>query len=324
MHFKLLVLLIILFQLSFAKENQIVVAGPIATVSHPFFHMIKTNALNDVTNNLEFKLWKNPDELRSLILNNNVDIIAIPTNVAANLYNKNQDIKLLGVSIWGILGLISRDNNLKTLKDFKNKEIVVPFRQDMPDIVLTQLIKNQGMDIHKDFKIRYASSPIDAMQMLILRQVDHALLAEPAISIALRKTKSFPLKLVAPDLYRSVNLQEEWGKTFNTKEQVPQAGIAILGKLSKNKYLIKRFEQEYIKSLNWYKNNPKKASKLTVANLKMLEEKGLADSIKYVDIEYKKAIDSKDDIEEFFKILMQSNPKLIGSKLPDSNFYYKD
>ena len=66
------------------------------------------------------------------------------------------------------------------------------------------------------------------MQMLILRRVDHALLAEPAISIALRKTDSFPIKLVAPDLYRSVDLQKS-GRAISNKAKIPQAGIAFLG-----------------------------------------------------------------------------------------------
>ncbi|RXI39670.1 ABC transporter substrate-binding protein [Malaciobacter mytili] len=318
---KYIILLVFFTTFLFAKVEKIVVAGPIATVSHPFFHMIENNSLKDITKKLEFKLWKNPDELRSMILNKEVDFIAIPTNVAANLYNKNQNIKLLGVSIWGILGLITKDNSLKQLKDFKNKQLAVPFREDMPDIVLKELIKAQGMKID-DFKIRYVASPIDAMQMLILRQVDHALLAEPAISIALNKTNSLPLKIIAPNLYRSANLQKEWGKTFNTKDQIPQAGIAILGNLP-NK-IIKRFEEEYVNSLLWYKNNPLKAAKLTTSNLKMLEEKGLADSIKYVQIEYKNATTSKEEIEKFFNILMQSNPKLIGNKLPNDNFYFKE
>ena len=60
----------------------------------------------------------------------------------------------------------------------------------MPDIVLKELIKKAWFRSSKDFNFRYVSSPIDAMQMLILRRVDHALLAEPAISIVLRKTKS--------------------------------------------------------------------------------------------------------------------------------------
>jgi NitT/TauT family transport system substrate-binding protein len=90
----------------------------------------------------------------------------------------------------------------------------------MPDIVFQELIKKHGLDPQKDFNFRYVSSPIDAMQMLILRRVDHALLAEPAISIALRKTKSFPISVVAPDLYRSVDLQKEWGELFQTKAKI--------------------------------------------------------------------------------------------------------
>ncbi len=308
----------------FAKdESKIVVAGPFATVSHPFMHMIQSNALKDLGKKIEFRLWKNPDELRALVLNKEVDFMAVPTNVAANLYNKGVDIKLLNVSVWGILGMISRDKNLKSLKDYKGKEIIIPFRSDMPDIVFQELVKKEGLDYHKDFKIKYASSPVDAMQMLILRRADHALLAEPAISIALRKTKSFPIKVIAPDLYRSVNLQEEWGKLFKTEAKIPQAGLAFLGDTKGKEKLIKRFLEEYKKSLAWYKANPKKAAKLTVKTLKMLQEEGLADSISQVALEDVSAINAKEDLEFFFNILKKSNPKLIGGKLPNENLYYK-
>lgn len=195
--------------------------------------------------------------------------------------------------------MVSRDNNLKSLADFKGKEIVVPFREDMPDLVFKKLLKQQGLDPKKDFTLRYVSSPIDAMQMLILRRVDHALLAEPAISIALRKTGSFPISLVAPDLYRSVDLQDEWGgKVFNTKKRIPQAGIAVLGG-DKNPEIVKRFLEEYEKSTKWYKENPKKAAILTVKTLNMLEEEGLADSIAYVKLDSKKSIGIKKKIWSF-------------------------
>jgi NitT/TauT family transport system substrate-binding protein len=200
----------------------------------------------------------------------------------------------------------------------------MPFRSDMPDIVFEQIIKKQGMDLKKDLKLKYVASPIDAMQMLIMRRVDHALLAEPAISIALRKTKSFPLKLVAPDLYRSANLQKEWGEVYHTKARIPQAGIAYIGKDKDNKELIDKFLIEYDKSLNWYKQNPIKASKLVVESLPMLEEQGVADSIKYVNLESISAQDSKKDLEFFFNILKDNKPKVIGGKLPKSNFYYSN
>ncbi len=306
------------------KLEKITLSGPFASVSHPFFHMIETGALNDIAKNVEFKLWKNPDELRALVLNGDVNFMAIPTNVAANLYNKNQRIELLNISIWGILGLISRDPNLKSLKDFKGKEIAIPFRADMPDIVFEELIRAQGLDPKKDFKLKYLASPIDAMQMLILRRVDHALLAEPAISIALRKSKSFPIKLVAPDLYRSVDLQKEWGKVFKSEAKLPQAGIVALGDTISKKQIIQRFQEEYEKSLNWYKNNPKKAGDLVSKNLKMLTADGISDSISHINIDFVKAKDAKDDLIKFYEILEKSNPKTIGGKLPNNDFYNKD
>ena len=319
---KIFIFIALLSSLYANNKDKIVVAGPIATVSHPIFYMIENDVLKDLGKKIEFKLWNSPDELRALVINNSVDFIALPTNVAANLYNKNIDLKLLNVSIWGILQLISREDGLKTIDDFKGKKIVVPFRNDMPDIVLKALIKKAGYDYKKDFNLQYVATPVDDMQMLILRRYDHALLAEPAVSIALKKTNSYPVKLVAPDLYRSVNLQDEWGRLFG-KNKVPQAGLAFLGDTKNSEVLISRFLAEYEKALNYYKQNPSQSAKLVVKNLPMLEEDGLALSISNIIFENKSAEDSKKELEEFFEILMENEPKLIGSKLPSENFYYK-
>ena len=319
----LLVFFVFLLSLFAKDENKIVIAGPIATVSHPIFHMIQEDVLKDLNIKIEFRLWNNPDELRALILRKEVDFIALPTNVAAILHNKGVELKLLNVSTWGILGMISRDSALKTLADFKGKKIAIPFRADMPDIVFEALAKKSGLDPKKDFDLQYLPTPVDAMQMLILRRVDHALLAEPAISIALRKTSSFPVKLIAPDLYRSVNLQDEWGKLYGVEAKIPQAGIAIIGESDTKRELIKRVLEEYQKALVWYKENPIEAAILTVKNIPMLEVEGLADSIPHVVFENVKAQDAQKDLEFFFEILKENDAKLIGGKLPNDGFYYK-
>lgn len=308
----------------FAKdENTIVIAGPIASVSHPILYMIEQNVLKDIGKKIEFKLWNNPDELRALILKKEVDFIALPTNVAANLYNKGVDLKLLNVSTWGILGLVSRDKNLKTIEEFKNKEIIVPFRADMPDIIFQALIKKANLNIKKDFKLTYVATPIDAMQMLILRRADHALLAEPAISIALRKTGSFPVKLISPLLHRSVDVQKEWGRLFEVEAKIPQAGLAIIGETKEKEELISKILEEYEKAIKWYKTNQKEASELVVKTLPMLEINGLADSIDYIQFENINAQNSKKDLEFFFNVLLENDSKIIGRKLPDDGFYYK-
>lgn len=320
----LIALLLLSFTSAYAdqKIKKLVIAGPFASVSHPVIHMIETGALKDVADEVEFRLWKNPDELRAMMIKGDVDFVAVPTNTAAILHNKGVDLKLIDVSIWGILGMISRDKDLKTLKDYKGKKIAVPFRADMPDIVLKQLLKRQGLDPKKDFEFVYVASPIDAMQMLILRRVDHALLAEPAISIALRKTKSFPISIIAPDLYRSTDLQEEWANVFKTDARIPEAGMAVVGKMMDNPKIIDRFLEEYRKSLTWYKKHPKEAGKLIVQTLPMLEEKGLADSIAHVNFDSVNATEAKEELEFFFNVLKDDDPKSIGGKLPSDNFYY--
>lgn len=315
-------ILVILSTNLFAQDKleKLVLSGPFASVSHPLAYMIEHKRLADVAKKVEFILWNNPDELRALSLRGNVDFVAVPTNVGANLFNKGVKIRLLNVSVWGILGIVTRNKNLKTLKDFKGKEIVVPFRSDMPDIVLQTLLKKQGIDPKKDLLLKYVATPVDAMQSIILRREDHVLLAEPAISMALKKTKSFPINIIAPTIYRSVDLQEEWGRVFTTNGDIPQAGMAEIGTHSPE--VVARFNQEYKNALAWYKANPKAAGKLIEKYFPMFKADAIASSIPYVRLKLKNALEARTDLETFFTILLSDNPKLVGGKLPAKSFYY--
>lgn len=303
------------------KLEKITLAGPFAAVSDPLIRMINTGALNDVAKNVEFVIWKNPDQMRALALRGDVDFIAAPTNVAANLYNRGADIRLLNVSIWGVLWMVSRDESLKTIADFKGKEIAMPFRADMPDILFSKLAEESGLDPKKDFKLRYVSNPLDAMQLLIMRRVDHALLAEPAVSMALRKTKSFPLKIIAPDLYRSADIQEEWGRLLKREAHIPQAGMAVINN-KLDKQLIQRFIEEYKKATQWCVEHPDEAGKMVADRIEMLTPEAVSDSIKVSQFRAVSAADARAELEYFFTVLHNKTPALIGGKLPDDGFYY--
>jgi NitT/TauT family transport system substrate-binding protein len=312
------------FNMSYANEklDKITLAGPFAAVSDPLIRMINIGALDDIAKKTEFKIWKNPDQMRALALKGGVDFIATPTNVAANLYNRGADIRLLNVSIWGVLWMVSRDNSLKTIADFKGKEIAMPFRADMPDIIFATLAEESGLDPKEDFTIRYVSNPLDAMQLLIMRRVDHALLAEPAVSMALRKTKSFPLKIIAPDLYRSVNLQQEWGNLLKREARIPQAGMAVINnKLSKK--VIQRFREEYKKATQWCIENPDEAGKMVADRIDLLTPEAVSDSIKVSQFKDVSAKEARTELEYFFNILHAKTPAVIGGKLPDDGFYYQ-
>lgn len=305
------------------KLPRLVLSGPYAAVSNPLIHMVESGALKDVAKVVEFRPWKDPDQLRVLALDakSEADFVAMPTNVAANLYNRGVKLQLLNVSTWGVLWMVSRENGLKTLADFKGKEILMPFRADMPDIVFQALAEKQGLDAKRDFKLRYVGTPLDAMQLLITRRADHALLAEPAVSVALRKTKSFPVSVIAPELYRSVDLQQEWGRVMRRQARIPQAGIVALGKTLGDATLIGKFQSAYAASLDWCEKNADECGKLVAKRVDMLTPEGVADSVRVDNAVFVAAKDAQPELEFFFGLLQAKQPALIGGKLPDAGFY---
>jgi NitT/TauT family transport system substrate-binding protein len=304
-----------------SKLPKLVLAGPYAAVSNPLIHMVESGALKDLADKVEFIPWKDPDHLRVLAMDGQADFVAMPTNVAANLYNRGVKLQLLNVATWGVLWMVSRDNSLKTLADFKGKEIAMPFRADMPDIVFQLLAEKQGLDVKRDFKLRYVGTPIEAMQLLITRRVDHALLAEPAISMALRKTRSFPVNVIAPELFRSVDLQREWGRLMQREARIPQAGITVMGKAGADASLIARFQSAYAASLAWCEANPEPCGALVAKRVDLLTPEAVADSIRIDNARFVPAQKAQPELEFFFSQLLAKQPGLIGGKLPDAGFY---
>ena len=319
----LILSMLLTFSIAAEKLEKITIAGPPANVTHPVFKMIEDGALKDYADKVEFKIWNNPDQLRAMIINKEVDFVAVPTNVASILYNKKQPIKMLNVSVWGILKILVRDEKIKHLEDLKGSELVIPWRGDMPDIVLRAVMKKKGLT-KEDIKLVYVSNPMDAAQQLIMRRADNILLPEPATSMVLRKTKSFPVNVIAPTVFRGIDLQEEWGEVYDRDAKIPQAGMAVVGAMIERKELIEKFEAEYAKAMEWYKANPKEAGELVVKYVEMFDADAIADSVGHVQLDVKKAIDSKEALDFFFGILKEDNPKIIGGTVPDESFYIQE
>jgi len=306
---------------SAAKLPRLVLAGPAASVSNPLIHMVESGALSELADSVEFVLWRDPDQLRLMALEGRADLLAMPVNVAANLYNRGAKLQLLNVSTWGILWVLSRDPAVRSLEDLRGKEIAMPFRGDMPDILFELVARRSGIDPRRDLRLRYVATPIDAMQLLVMRRADHALLAEPAVSMALRKTGSFPLSLVAPELHRAVDLQAEWARAFGRAPRIPQAGIAAMGALRDRPDLAERLTRAYARSLQWCQANAAQCGELVARRAPMLSAEAVADSMAASRMQVVPAREARGELEFLFGLLAERNPALIGGRLPPDDFY---
>ena len=304
-----------------APLPQITLAGPPAIVSAPLMRMAETNALQGVAQRTVFTAWRDPDQLRMMAMGGKADVLAMPSNVAANLFNRGAGVTLLNISAWGALWVVTRDAQRKALQDFKGEEIAVPFRGDMPDIVLQLLAAKQGLDVQRDFRIRYVPTPMEAMQLLITRRVSHALLSEPGVSLAMRKTKSFPVGLIAPELHRGADLQQEWGRLFQRAPHMPQAGIAAVGAVRAQPQVLAAVVQAYAQSLAWCRSNVLECGRMMARHIDLLTPEAVADAIAVSQLDAVPAAQARSDLEFFYGQLMTRNPQLVGGKLPDAVFY---
>lgn len=303
------------------KPARLLLAGPLSAVSNPLIHMVESGALNDLADTVEFVSWRDPDQLRLMALNDQADVLAMPVNVAANLYNRGAPVRLLNVSTWGLLWMVSREPELTRIEDFRGKEIAMPFRGDMPDVLFGLLAERAGLNVRQDMKLRYVASPMDAMQLLLMRRVDHALLAEPAVSMALRKSGSFPLSVVAPDLHRSLDIQQAWGLSFQRAPRIAQAGIALVGTSRNDPDLARRIASAYAQSLAWCQAHAENCGRMVVKHLPALLPEAVADAMAVSQMQAVPATEARAEVEFLFEQLLAKNPALLGGKLPDDGFY---
>ncbi len=298
--------------LAAAPSRTLVLCGPVfACISHPFARMIEMQALQDVAENVELRAWKSADQMRAMVREGDCDFVAVPSNVAATLYNKGVNIHLLNISVWGILDLVTRDKNLRRLEDFRGKEILVPMRGEMPDIVLRTLLRQKGLRPQKDIKLAYTNTAI--LQIFLTGRYDNVLLPEPLTTMVMQKSKSA--------LFRSVDLEEVYGKVFSKEAQMPQAGIAFVG--NQDPHVVERVAEEYDKAVIWYKNYPQEAGALAAKYFPMVEAAAVTESLAHIRFQSVAAADAREELEFFFGILQQADPKMIGGRLPETDFYRK-
>ncbi|MBL8298472.1 MAG: hypothetical protein JNN30_09010 [Rhodanobacteraceae bacterium] len=296
-------------------------SGPWASVSFPLLWMAERAEFGSLAERIEFLPWRDPDELRLIALEGRADFIAMPSNVAATLYNRGLMLRLQCISAWGLLYLVSRRPSLDRLADLGDEELGVPFRGDMPEIVLTQLAAAQGVDARRELRLRYLASPLDAVQLLLSRRLDHALLAEPAVSMVLARSRSGIVSLFAPELYRTLDLQQAWADAGLGPARLPQAGIVAVGAAADDGGLCAEFAQAHARALGECMAAPQDCGAIVARRSGRLDAVAVADSLGHSRLEAVNAAQARPELEAFLGRLLAHRSGLIGGRLPESGFY---
>lgn len=259
----------------------------------------------------EYTLAGSADAVTASFIKGDVDIAAVPCNIASVLYNKlDGDVQVLAINTLGVLYLVDSTDSIKSFSDLSGKTVYSTGKGTTPEYVFNNLLKENGVS---NVTVEYRSEATELATLLANKTAELAVLPQPYVTSVLAQDKELNIAL---------NFTEEWKKVHNGAELVTGVIIARKSFAKKNKKAVDAFLDEYSKSVK-ASEDVEKTAELCV-KYDIIPKKEIAKSaIPYCNIKYMDGEKMKSSVSEYLSVLYGSNPGSVGGKLPESDFYYE-
>lgn len=290
----------------------VTIAGLKGPTSIGMIKMIDEKALNSSDYTVEYVAESAPDSLTAKIINGEVQISSVPINLASVLYNKTGgNIQLMAVNTIGNLYIVGTDE-VTSILDLEGKTLGMSGKGSTPDYAINYILKQNALE--GKVELDYAADHATMAQSVIAEDTKVALLPQPFVTQTMIKNSN--IKML-------IDLNEAWKKASSNASQL-YTGCIVANKdfAENNKEFIAEFLKQYEVSVNWVNENPKDASLLVEKNEIMPSAALVEKAIPFCGITFLHAQEEKTGLNNYYKILFDSNPASIGGKLPDDAFYF--
>ena len=128
----------------------------------------------------DLQLYGAADEIVPLLIKGELDMAAIPANLAATLYQKtNGGIQAVAVNTLGVLYVVEQGDTVHSMADLKGRTILSTGKGTTPEYVLRYLLTANGLDPDKDVDIQYYSEATEVTAQMASTQDAIAVLPQP-------------------------------------------------------------------------------------------------------------------------------------------------
>lgn len=263
---------------------------------------------------VEFIVKSDPQQIQALMMQNKVDFAILPTNMAANLYNKGLEYKMIACPVWGTLYILSNLPEVNELSDLKNRNVGVFGQGTTADILFQKLIQKKGIEnVFIDYRF---TGNFELSQALRLKKTNIAVISEPLVSKLLKQDSSIHIvERLSCEEYMNEKDRDIFVQTaFLVNEKV----------VRHNHQIIKEICNAYRSSCNYVVQHPDEAADMLVKRGILPDTCVAKESILLCSINYVAAFAIEDEIYSYLKIFYDFNPESIGGKLPSRDFIFRE
>ena len=272
--------------------------------------LMEKSANGESEGTYNFSVAAAPTEVNAKILSGEVDIAAVPTNLASVLYNKTEgEVSVLALNTLGVLYIVDNGAEIESIADLEGKTICTSGQGAVPEYVLDYILEENGIEnVTVDYKAEHA----EVAAAIADGTAQVAMLPEPNVTAVTMKNENVKVAL---------DMTEEWDKI---SDDTMAMGCVIVRNefLAEHPETVALFLDEYEESINFVNENVADASLLVEKFGIMPAAKAAEKAIPSCNIVYEDGEEMKSVLTGFYEVLFNADAKSVGGKLPDDNFYY--
>lgn len=289
------------------------VAGMTGPTSIGMVKMISDAKNQNADGKYEFTIAGSADEITPKLIKGELDIAAVPANVAAKLYNKTEGaLKLIAINNLSVLYIVDKNFDIETVGDLSGKTIYATGKGSTPEYTLRHVLEANGISPDSDVTIEFKSEPGEVVALLNSTDNGVAMLPMPYVIAAEKQVDGLEIAL---------DLGAEWKRINPESETVTGVIIARGEFIENNPEAVNTFLHEYTASCEYVNANVEEAAV-------MVEEAGLfkaaiaKEAIPYCNVTGTTGSDMIPIVDGYFSVLFELDPTSVGGKLPGDDFYY--
>ncbi|MDD5972499.1 MAG: ABC transporter substrate-binding protein [Spirochaetales bacterium] len=282
--------------------------GPTAMGMVKLMDESKSSSVNG--NNYEFKIVGAPTEITPMLVKGEVDIAALPANLAAVIFNSTKGkVQVIAVNTLGVLYICENGNSVNSLEDLKGKTIYSSGKGSTPEYALNFILEQNGLE---NLPIEWKSEHTECVAALLKDPNAVALLPQPFATTAMVQNPSIRIAL---------DLNKEWDKVSPESALLTGVVVARTDFIKENKKAVDNFLESYKMSTEFVNTNINEGARL-IGEIGIVPEKVAQKALPYCNIVCITGSEMKAILPGYLKVLFDANPKSVGGVLPSEEFYY--
>ncbi len=268
----------------------------------------------NTANAYEFTLAAAADELTPLLVQGQMDILAVPANLASVLYNKTEGgVQLLAINTLGVLYVVEKGGEtVNSLADLKGKTVYATGKGNTPEYCLNYLLAQNGLTLGEDVQVEWKSEATEVVSQMATEESAVALLPQPFVTVAQTQLEGLRVAL---------DLTAEWNALENGSTLVTGVLVVRRAFAQEHPAELQAFLQEYAASTQFANDQPAEAAQL-IEQYGIVKAAVAEKALPYCNIVCLTGEEMQSKASAYLQVLFDQNPASVGGSLPGEDFYW--